>query len=134
MTVDGYLAHRVFQGAITAEFMEEFLREDVLPRCTPGYHVLLMDNASIHRSPTIVQLCRDSVVQLEYLPPYSPDYNPVERSFKILKSWRKKHNQEQDEWQDFRFSLELAVINSCYSVDCRTWYRKCRYPGVDDGD
>jgi transposase len=66
MTVDGYLAHRVFQGAITADSMLEFLREDVLPRCTPGYHVLLMDNASIHRSPAIVQLCRDFRVQLEF--------------------------------------------------------------------
>ncbi|KAJ8113859.1 hypothetical protein OPT61_g4115 [Boeremia exigua] len=53
MTVDGYLAHRIFQGAITAELMVEFLQEDVLPRCTPGYHVLLIDNASIYRSPAI---------------------------------------------------------------------------------
>jgi hypothetical protein len=41
MTVDGYLAYRVFQGAITTEFMVEFLQEDALPRCTPGYHVFL---------------------------------------------------------------------------------------------
>jgi len=84
MTVDGYLAHRIFQGAITAAIMEDFLEFDVLPYCTPGYHVLLMDNASIHRSITIVQLCRKFGVQLEYLPPYSPDYNPIERSFKVL--------------------------------------------------
>jgi hypothetical protein len=48
MTVDGYLAHRVFQGAITAELMVEFLQQDTLPRCTLGYYVLLMDNASIY--------------------------------------------------------------------------------------
>lgn len=134
MTVDGYLTHRMFQGAITAEFMVEFLQQDVLPRCTPGYHVLLMDNASIHRSPAIVQLCRDFGVQLEYLPPYSPDYNPIERSFKMLKSWIKKHSQEQGEWLDFRFFLELAVLNSCYNIDCRSWYKRCGYPGVDDGE
>jgi transposase len=54
MTVDGYLTHRIFQGAITAEIIEEFLQKDVLPFLQPGGHVLLMDNASIHRSPTIV--------------------------------------------------------------------------------
>lgn len=59
MTVNGYLAHCVFQGAITVEIMLEFLQDQVLPCCTPGYHVLLMDNAAIHRSPAIVQLCKD---------------------------------------------------------------------------
>lgn len=132
MTVDGYLTHRVFQGAITAEIMLDFLKTDVLPRLTPGYHVLLMDNASIHRSPAIVRLCRDFGIQLEYLPPYSPDYNPIEKSFKVLKSWIKRHYQQQDEWLDFRFFLELAVLNSCYSINCRSWYRMCGYPGVDD--
>jgi transposase len=132
MTVDGYLAHRIFQGAITAEYLEEFLRNDVLPHLTPGYHVLLLDNASIHRSPAIVQLCRDYRIQLEYLPPYSPDYNPTKKTFKVLKSWMKRHHQQQDEWLDFCFFMELAVLNSCFKVDCRSWYRKCGYVGVDD--
>ena len=118
MTVDGYLTHCIFQGAITAEIMVEFLQEDVLPRLTSGYHVLLMDNASIHRSPAIVQLCSDFGIQLEYLPPYSPDYNPIEKTFKVLKSWIKRHYQQQEEWLDFRFFLELAVLNSCYKIDC----------------
>lgn len=78
MTVDGYLAHRIFQGAVTAELMEGFVREDVLPHLVTGYYVLLVDNASIHRSPTVVQLCRDFGVQLEHLPPYSPNYSPIE--------------------------------------------------------
>jgi hypothetical protein len=48
MTIDGYLAHRIFQGAIIAELTEEFLREDVLPHLVASHHVLLIDNASIH--------------------------------------------------------------------------------------
>lgn len=54
MTVDGYLVHRIFQDAITSESIEEFLEKDVLPLCTAGYRILLMDNASIHRSPRIL--------------------------------------------------------------------------------
>jgi transposase len=125
MTVDGYLAHTIFQGAITAEIIEEFLQKEVLPMLQPGYHVLLMDNASIHRSPTIIQLCRDFNIQLEYLPPYSPDYNPIEKSFKVLKSWMKKHSDKQDEWQQFRSFMEYAVRSACYRIDCRAWYKKC---------
>jgi putative transposase len=48
--------------------------------------VLVMDNASIHRLLEIVQACKEFSVALEYLPPYLPDYNPIERSFKVLKS------------------------------------------------
>ena len=134
MTVNGYLSHRLFQGAITSKIMEDFLEVDVLPYLNPGYHILLMDNASIHRSPTIARLCRDYGVGLEYLPPYSPDYNPIERSFKTLKAWMKKNYQQQDEWQNFKSFLEYAVRQSCYSIDCKSWYRRCGYPGVNDND
>lgn len=132
MTVDGYLIHHIFQGAITTEIMEEFLEQKVLPLLQPGYHVLLMDNASIHRSPTIVQLCKVFGIQLEYLPPYSPDYNPIEKSFKVLKSWMKKHSDEQQHWELFSNYMELAVHRACYNINCRSWYRKCGLACVDD--
>ena len=134
MTVNGYLSHRLFQGAITSKIIEDFLEVDVLPYLNPSYHILLIDNASIHQSPTIAQLCRDYGVGLEYLPPYSPDYNPIERSFKTLKAWMKKNYQQQDEWQNFKSFLEYAVRQSCYSIDCKSWYRRCGYPGVNDND
>jgi hypothetical protein len=43
---------------------------------------------------------------------------------------------DQQEWcsfaEDFGFFLELAILKSCYNIDCRPWYRECRYPDVDD--
>ena len=66
--------------------MEYFLEHRVPPHTTPGYSVIVLDNASIHRSPRVRELCAIAGVQLEYLPPYSPDYNPIEKSFKQLKS------------------------------------------------
>lgn len=131
MTIDGYLAHRIFQGSITSEIMEDFLEHQVLPLCTRNYHVLLMDNASIHRSPRIRELCHAFGVQLEFLPPYSPDYNPIERSFKALKSWIKRYGQHADNWQYFGTFLEYAVQRSCYDIDCKSWYRRCGYAGQD---
>jgi transposase len=44
----------------------------------PGpYSVLVLDNASIHKGRHLRNLCEDKGVRLEFLPPYSPDYNPV---------------------------------------------------------
>jgi transposase len=50
-----------------------------------------MDNASIYRSERIEQMCRDAGVILVYLPPYSPDLNPIEEFFAELKSFIKRH-------------------------------------------
>ena len=47
MTVDVYLAHCVFRGTTNAGPVLDFLRYQVLPRCTPGYRILLIDNALI---------------------------------------------------------------------------------------
>ena len=52
--------------------------------------VLIMDNASIHKSAGVRALCDEFGVGLEFLPPYSPDYNPIEESFAELKVWTKK--------------------------------------------
>jgi transposase len=102
----------------------------VLPLCTPGYYVLVIDNASIHCSPEIVQACKEFSVALKYLPPYLPNYNLIKRSFKVLKSWIKRYSQQQEEWQDFWFFLEVAVVNSCYNINCSRWFTHCRYPAA----
>jgi transposase len=86
ITVDSYLTHHIFQGAITSKIIEEFLKQKVLPLLQPSYYVLLIDNALIHQSPAIVELCKAFSVQLEFLPLYSPNYNPIKKSFKVLKS------------------------------------------------
>jgi transposase len=89
LTVDGYLNCVIFQGTITSEIVEFFLENEVLPHCNrfPAPNsALVIDNASIHRSARMRELCKRVGVVLKYLPPYSPDYNPIKKSFKQLKS------------------------------------------------
>jgi len=57
-----------------------------------------MDNASWHRSEKIVQMCRDAGVVLEFLPPYSPDFNPIEEHFSVLKKFIKKKWHENEDF------------------------------------
>jgi transposase len=49
-----------------------------------------MDNASWHRSTKLIQMCRDAGVKIEFLCPYSPDFNPIEEFFGVLKKFIKK--------------------------------------------
>lgn len=53
--------------------------------------VLVMDNASFHHSNRIKQMCWDAGVKLMYLPPYSPDLNPIEEFFSELKAFIRRH-------------------------------------------
>jgi transposase len=79
----------MFQGSINSERFDEFVIEYVLPLCTPfpgRNSVLVMDNASIHKSEQLVKACYQAGVLLQYIPPYSPDFNPIKESFGDLKA------------------------------------------------
>ena len=95
-TINGYLDWMIFQGSITAALFNDFVREQVLPHCTPfaaggPRSVLIMDNAKIHYNEELRNMCDEAGVLLEYLPPYSPDLNPIETSFAILKAWIRRN-------------------------------------------
>ena len=113
----GYIAYEIVQGAITKDLFLEFLRNKVMPHCHPYdpanpllNSVLIMDNASIHKSAEVRALCDEFGVHLEFLPPYSPDYNPIEESFAELKAWMKKNRDLALAFgDDFGGFIELAV-------------------------
>jgi hypothetical protein len=73
--------------------------------------VLIMDNASFHRGDRIKQMCLDAGVRLPYLPPYSPDLNPIEEFFSEFKAFIKKqwHEFEDNPRQDFQVFLEWCI-------------------------
>jgi transposase len=70
-----------------------------------------MENASFHRTERIEQMCAEAGVKLLYLPPYSPDLNPIEEFFAELKAFIKKqwHEYEDNPHQDFKLFLEWCV-------------------------
>ena len=53
--------------------------------------ILIVDNCRIHHVEEIQQLCDERGVRLRYLPPYSPDFNPIEECFSFMKAWIRRH-------------------------------------------
>jgi hypothetical protein len=71
---------------------ENFIKQ-LLHHCRPfpePNSVLVMDNTSFHHTEQIEQMCTEAGVKLLYLPPYSPDFNPIEEFFTELKAFIKK--------------------------------------------
>jgi transposase len=112
LTIDGYLSYTITQGSITTEDFEAFVGEQVLPYCSPypgPRSVLILDNASIHRSEQLQELCQEHGVLLKFLPPYSPDFNPIEATFGDIKAWIKRNHRLMEDFESFEAFLHFAV-------------------------
>ena len=73
--------------------IEYFLEDVLMPSMNPfpgRNSFLIMDNAAIHHRGRISDICMENQVLLVYLPPYSPDMNPIEKVFSALKSQLKQ--------------------------------------------
>ena len=79
------IAPFMFQGYTKATLFNKWLKELLLP-CIPKKSIIIMDNASFHKSKETQELIENAGCQLLFLPPYSPDYNPIENYWAILKS------------------------------------------------
>jgi transposase len=110
---DGVLLSRIFCGSTDAAIFEDFI-EQLLHHCgkfPEPKSVLIMDNASFYRGDQIDQLCFKTGVKIMYLPPYSPDLNPIEEMFAELKGFIKRnwHVYEDNPEQGFDTFLEWCV-------------------------
>jgi len=96
-SIDGYIAWEVHHDFITKEIFLDFMRSQVLPICNSegveSRSVMIMNNARIHQSAELDELCESFGMHLAKLPPYSPDYNLIESSFSVLKAWIKRNDQ-----------------------------------------
>jgi hypothetical protein len=89
--INGYLPSALIkQGGVTKEEFVDWIEAEVLIRIVRG-SILIMDNASIYYSKRLTELVINAGCFLEYLLPYSPDFNPIEQLFNVLKSWIKRH-------------------------------------------
>ena len=70
------LAPHSYSGTMKASVLEEWFEEDLL-NCLPKGHVIIMDNASFHKKEVLQNLARKYSQTLIFLPPYSPEYNPI---------------------------------------------------------
>lgn len=79
----------LFTGSINSDVFFAWLTQDLLPKL-PKNSVIVMDNAAFHKRIDIQQAIADAGHILEYLPPYSPDLNPIERKWAQSKALRKQ--------------------------------------------
>lgn len=84
------LSVSLFDGTINSDVFEGWVEQDLLPKLPP-HSVIIMDNAAFHKKTSTKQLIDNAGHTLEFLPPYSPDLNPIEHKWAQAKAIRRQH-------------------------------------------
>ncbi len=85
LRMTGMMAPYVLDGPINAEAFEVFVAKILVPELRPG-DIVIMDNLGSHKRPEISAMIEAAGVELRFLPPYSPDFNPIEKACSKLKA------------------------------------------------
>ena len=89
LRTSGIVAPFVLDGPINREAFEAYVAQVLVPELAQG-DVVVMDNLSSHKGPKIRAMIETAGATMLYLPPYSPDFNPIENAFAKLKAFLRK--------------------------------------------
>jgi len=84
MTLAGMTAPFVVEGAVTTAVMETYVQQVLLPTLQPG-DIVILDNLSVHHTPSVTRLFTQHDCRVLFLPAYSPDFSPIENAFSKIK-------------------------------------------------
>jgi transposase len=86
LRLDGLSAPAVFDGPIDTPTFRAYVEQVLVPTLRPG-DVVVLDNLAVHKQPEIRAAIEAAGAHLKFLPPYSPDFNPIEQAFAKLKAF-----------------------------------------------
>lgn len=88
--VNGMVATHLLDGSMRKLEFLRYLDECLLPKLKDSGHTLVMDNLRIHHAPEVKVLAEKYAVRLLFVPPYTPELNPIEHAWSKLKSFLRK--------------------------------------------
>lgn len=123
MTHQGVTALLQIQGSMNTHVFLEFVRLMLLETLHPG-DVLVLDNLSAHKSDELEALIASVGARVCYLPPYSPELNPIELCWSKLKEYLRQKNPWTQEDLDRELSNALELITP---QNAQAWFDHCGY-------
>ena len=121
LDMEGMLCVRHKEGAMKRDDVEAFLSEDVLPWLLPG-SVIVLDNAKIHHGGRIQEIVEEAGCSVLYLPPYSPDFSPIELAWGWVKHRVRKRCPRDAKSRVAAVEESLQVLPPQFAPN---WFRNC---------
>jgi transposase len=120
---DGIVAPFVLDGPINRQAFETYVARVLVPELRPG-DLVIMDNLSSHKGPRVRELIEAAGASVRYLPPYSPDFNPIENAFAKLKALLRKAAERTVTALWDRIGL---VLDAFTPVECANYFAAAGY-------
>jgi transposase len=123
LRLEGLTATAVFDGPIDAVTFGAYVDQVLVPTLRPG-DVVVLDNLAVHRDPAARAAIEATGAQLRFLPPYSPDFNPIEQVFAKLKAFLRAARPRT--FAEVTTLIGLAI--ELFGPDeCANYIRNCGY-------
>ncbi len=123
----GFVAPMVIDGAVNGELFLAYAERVLAPELRPG-DVVVMDNLGSHKAAGVRRAIERAGASVLYLPPYSPDLNPIENAFAKLKRLLRAAAERTVEglWRAIG-----RLIDRFSPGECRNYFRHCGYDATD---
>lgn len=121
--LDGSTACMAIDDATSAEVFREYVRQVLLPMLQPG-DIVVLDNLSAHKDKETLALIAKVGVEVWFLPPYSPDLNPIEKMWSKIKELLRAAKARTFD------ALLAAIANALKTItarDAQGWFESCGY-------
>ena len=121
--LDGSTACMAVEGATDKDIFREYVRCVLVPTLRSG-DIVILDNLSAHKDRQAQQLVEQAGATLRFLPPYSPDLNPIEKMWSKIKAFLRatKARSEEELYQAIGMALKTIP-----QQDAEGWFRSCGY-------
>jgi transposase len=127
ISIFGIVALAYGRWATNALTFLSFIKEFLLKKLRKG-HVIFMDNVQFHKNTEVKKLIESTGAKLVFLPPYSPDFSPIEKMWSKIKHYLKKLKS----WSSAEFHTALSsALMELNDEDFEEWYDCCGYAMVN---
>ena len=113
----------LIDGSMTKVCFENDVRDHLVPSLKAG-EIVVMDHLQAHKNPKVRELIEESGCDLWYLPPYSPDLNPIEHLWSKVKDGLEQIAARS--WQELIAAMEM-VMNKVTKEECANYFTSCGY-------
>jgi transposase len=123
LSVSGMTAPMTINGAVDGDVLKIYVEQILGPNLSAG-EIVVMDNLPAHKVKGIRELIEARGAFLIYLPPYSPDLNPIEKCWSKIKTYLKRAKARTRAELEKAFAEALLLVSP---KDAEGWFRSCGY-------
>lgn len=123
LRLDGSTASMVIEGATDGAVFRAYIKHVLVPTLCNG-DIVVMDNLSSHKASEIEDMIQAVGAELWYLPPYSPDFNPVEKMWSKIKEWLRKLKARCTEEL---YNAIRQAMKDITAQNANGWFASCGY-------